>query len=796
MRLSLGWLREWVDWGGDEGKLLERLPLRGFEIESVTPFAVAFRGVRLARIVRAQPLAGHEGAVFELDHGAGDRPRVVSGDPRLAPGDWVAYAPPGARVATGEIRPRTIGGVTSEGMLTSWSELGLGREHDRVLVVPDPGAPAGTPFDALLGVGETLVELAVTPNRGDCMSVHGLAREIAALFRVPLLRRPPPPVAGPWLEDLRIEDPEACSWFGLFPVSGVRPRRLSLRRRLRLEQAGVSSQHPLVDLTNYVLLELGEPLHAFDAASLAGGVHVRWGREGETLELLGGERLALGPTHLVVADETGARSLAGVLGGKTSALGEETQTAWVEAAHFRPRALGRRPERLRIVTDAAQRFERGVDPTLPPVALAHLLELLREEGVGTLGGPIRRAVGCEPERRKIVLPAGETGRRLGCEEDGLDIRAQLEALGLELRVGREGYQALVPPHRFDLEEPIDLVEEVARLYGYENIAPAIPRGRLAAEAVRDQTPRHRLEERVRRFLTARGYDECRHLALVEPESLKSLDPELDPVVLENPLSRETAALATTLWSRLLRTARENLHRQQEAVRLFEIGTVFLPQGAEVEERRVLAVLGTGAAWPARWCHEKRPYDFYDLKGDLDDLLRVLGGREGHASPNGYSWNAGRHPALNPYACARLRLGEHDAGLLGSLHPEQAKTFDLSGDIFISSIDINKLYDIHQSFYEDPPRYPMVVRDLAFVLPAERTVGDLVGLLRAEGGEILRALEVFDVYSGRELPEGRRSIAVRLTCADSRGTLSDDKVAQLLACLVKAVEGGLGGQVRR
>jgi len=820
VRLSLGWLREWVDWGEDDRTLLERLPLRGFEVESVAPFAVGFRGIRLARIVRTAPLDGREGSLFELELGGPERPRVVSTDPRPRAGDWVAYAPPGSSIAGGvEVRPRLFGEVVSEGMLASWAELGLGRESDRVLLVPDPAAPPGTDFARLLGVGETLVEIAVTPNRGDAMSVHGLAREISAFLGVPLRRRSPPPFEGPWREDLRIEDPEACTWFGLMPVRDVTTRRLSLRRRLRLEQAGVSSQHPLVDLTNYILLELGQPLHAFDASALGPGVHVRWGRAGESLELLGGERLALGPSHLVVADEGGARSLAGVLGGKTSALGEETKTAWVEAAHFVPCALGRRPERLRIVTDAAQRFERGVDPTLPPVALTRLKELLEEEGVGSVGGPVRRALPPRvAPRRRITLGVGETGRRLGVPEDELDVPGRLRALGLEVTATATAYDVVIPPHRFDLVEDVDLVEEVARLHGFENIAAEAPTGRLVSPARRDLTPQHRVEETIRRFLTARGYDECRHLALVDPEPLRRLEPSFDPILLANPLSRETAALATTLWERLLATASANLRRQQDSVRIFEIGSVFRPPSSRDEttrppaalERRMLAVLGVGMAYPARWCHEKRAFDFYDLKGDLEDLLRALGYGPHASSSTGFRWAKGAHPALNPYATARLIVrtkdgeastlrpedfGEDDPGVLGHLLPQLAEAYGIDRDVYISYIDIKRLYNIPHSFYEDPQRYPMIVRDLAFVFPIDRPAGDLVDVLYEHGGEFLRAVEVFDNYAGPELPAGRRSLAVRLTFGDRHGTLTDAAITEILARLVAVVEGRFGGQVR-
>jgi phenylalanyl-tRNA synthetase beta chain len=825
MRLSLAWLREWVDWGGDEKALLERLPLRGFEVESSTPFAVGFRGVRLARIRSRSRLDGREGAVFELDLGGEERPRVVSTDPRLAPGDAIAYAPPGATTAANEtVAPRTIAGVVSEGMLCSWAELGLGRERDRVLVVPAPEAPPGTDFAALLGVGETIVEIAVTPNRGDCMSVYGLAREIAAFSRRPLLKRPPPPVGGPWIEDLSVDDTEACSWFGLCPISDLSPRRLSLRRRLRLEQAGVSSQHPLVDLTNYILLELGQPLHAFDASALGEGVHVRWGREGESLELLGGERLALGPSHLVVADEAGPRSLAGVLGGKASALGEETRRAWVEAAHFAPRALGRRPERLRIVTDAAQRFERGVDPTLPPVALARLQELLAEEGVGTIEGALRRARPGACPRRLITLPVGEVGRRLGVAEETLDVADHLRSLGLEVRKKGRGtaaaYEVVVPPHRFDLDEPVDLVEEVARLHGFENIPAETPVGTFAPHAVRDLTSRDRLEATIRRFLNARGYDECRHLALVDPEALERLG-STPPVTLVNPLSRETAALATTLWERLLDTAGENLRRQHAAVRLFEIGTVFVPDAKGVEERRVLAVLGAGAAFPDRWCHDRREFDFYDLKGDLDDLLHALGYGESDASPIRFSWrsvpagtDAGREGerlgvpstedgargletgegALNPFAGADLYVDGQRCGVLGHLRPELAEAYGIDRDVFICSIKINAIENKHHVYYKDPLRYPLVVRDLAFTLPDGCPVGDVVAAFRAQERTFLRAIEVFDVYTGPELPEGRRSVGLRLTFADDRGTLSEATVSQTLENLVEVV-GRFGGQIR-
>jgi phenylalanyl-tRNA synthetase beta chain len=718
--------------------------------------------------------------------------QIVCGAPNARAGLKSALAEIGATLP-GEvhIKAARLRGVDSQGMLASPRELGLGEGASGILELP-ADAPVGTPLREYLELDEAVLDLNVTPNRGDAMSVLGIAREVAALTGAAL--------AGPAIsatvpahrEELpvRLEAPAGCPRFAGCIVRGIDNRAATpLWMRERLRRAGVRSISPVVDVTNYVMLELGQPMHAYDLDKLRGGIRARQAQPDERLTLLDGKELRTEPDMLLIADEAGAVGLAGIMGGLRTAVSAETRDVFLESAFFAPEAILGRARRVGLVTDASQRFERGVDPSGQVRAIERALALLQPI-VGGAAGPVQltESVSHLPKRPPVALRRARLRRLLGVEFPGARVLGALEGLGMQVTNTDSGWRVTPPAHRFDIGIEADLIEEVARIVGFE----AIPETDAAVAQSFRRLPEERAAEGVLlEALAARGYQEAITLAFVDPALQSRLFPEQPGLTLANPIASDLGVMRVSLWPGLLRAALENQRRQQDRVRLFEHGTRFIPQGAQTREVDSLAGIACGARLPEQWGVGKEargPADFYDVKNDVMGLLTATG--EGAA----FSFEAAAHPALHPGRCARvLRRGE-PVGWLGELHPALLKSMDFTYVPVLFELDLAGLV-VHPVRYQEISRYPQVRRDLAVVLDEAVTLSALTERVTLAASSLLRELRVFDVYRGPGLEQGRKSIALGLIFQDISRTLTDDDVDRLMASVVADLRESLNARIR-
>ena len=793
MKLPYGWLAEWVRLPWEAPELGARLTMAGFELEALESAAPEFTGVIVAEILSAEP---HPQAdklrVCRVSSGGATPVQIVCGAPNARVGLKSALAEIGATLP-GEVRIKAarLRGVESQGMLASAKELGLGEGASGILELP-ADAPVGTPLREYLKLDEPVLDLNVTPNRGDAMSVLGIAREVAALTGT-ACTGPAISVGAPAHDEVlpvALEAPAACPRFAGCIVRGIDNRATTpLWLRERLRRAGVRSISPVVDVTNYVMLELGQPMHAYDLGKLRGLIRARHATPGERLTLLDGKELQTETDMLLIADEEGAVGLAGIMGGLRTAVSQETHDVFLESAFFAPEAILGRARRVGLVTDASQRFERGVDPSGQVRAIERALALLKPIAGGA-AGPVRVAesVSHLPQRPPVALRSAQLRRLLGVEFPAARVQAALQGLGMQVATTESGWRVTPPAHRFDIGIEADLIEEVARIVGFE----AIPETAAAVVQTFRRVPEERAAEvALLEALAARGYQEAITLAFVDPALQARLFPEAAGLSLANPIASDLAVMRVSLWPGLLRAALENLHRQQERIRLFEHGTRFIPQGARTLEIDSLAGIACGARLPEQWGIGKEargPADFYDVKNDVMGLLSATG--EGVA----FSFEAAAHPALHPGRSARmLRRGE-PVGWLGELHPALLKSMDFTYAPVLFELDLTGLA-LRRPHYQEISRYPQVRRDLAVVLDEAVTLSALTERVTLAASSLLRELRVFDVYRGPGLEQGRKSIALGLIFQDISRTLTDDDVERLMASVVADLRESLNARIR-
>ena len=634
-----------------------------------------------------------------------------------------------------------------------------------------------------------LLEFDLTPNRGDCLSVRGLAREAAALtggaYREPpapggaLDPRLPPPALG-------AVDAGGCPCYGLRRLEGLDPAaRTPDWMAARLERAGVRGHAFLVDVTNYVMLELGQPLHAFDAARVAGAVSVRPARPGERLAALAGGELALTEDMLVIADEARALAVAGIVGGADSAVGAGTTAALLEAALFAPAAVAGRARRLKLHTEAAHRFERGVEPGLALRALRRASALILQYAGGRASPIACRGRTGPPPPVPIRLRAARLHACLGYAPGAAEVTRALAALGCRPRAAADGWTAVPPPWRYDLALEEDLVEEVARVLGYDRIPLAAPRPPAAWKS--PERPWTARFWRCRARLAERGWSEAVTYSFTEERLERLFAPGTEPLRLQNPLAPEQAVLRTTLCPSLLRAAQYNRNRRVPSVRLFEIARVYAPGGGNgAGERWALAGVAAGAAYPAQWGARARALDFYDVKGDVECLF-------GAQAP-ALSFAPAAHPALHPGQAARIALAGRELGMVGALHPELAAEFGLE-EAYLFELELEAWPEAPPERFAPWPEYPETVRDLALLVAEELPAARLEDCVRGLGVADLRTLTVFDVYRGQDLGGGRKSVGLRLIFQSFSGTLCDADVDGLVAGIVGELSERLGAELR-
>jgi phenylalanyl-tRNA synthetase beta chain len=793
MKIPYGWLNEWVTLPWAPAQLGARLTMAGFELEGLTPAAPAFTEVVVAEILSAEP---HPQAdklrVCKVSRGAGEPLTIVCGASNARAGLKSALAIVGAKLPGDlTIKAAKLRGVESSGMLCSGKELGLSENSEGILELP-ADAPVGRLLRDYLDLDDSVLDLNVTPNRGDAMSVLGIAREVAALAGSKVTAPTVAAFKAGSAERLavRLADAAGCPRFAGCVVRGIDNRAPSpvwLRERLR--RAGLRCISPVVDVTNYVMLETGQPMHAYDLAKLNGGLTVRLGTQDEPLTLLDGKDIKVDADMLVVADETGAVGLGGVMGGARTAVSADTRDIFFEAAYFTAAAILGKARRIGHVTDAAQRFERGVDPTQQGRAIERAVGYLAGFAGGTAGPlDIHESAEQLPRRAPVSVRSARLARLLGVELDGARVVAALEGLGMEVARTATGWTVTPPAHRFDITIEADLIEEVARIVGFD----AIPETAAAAPQVFHALPEERpAEQALLESLAARGYQEAITLAFVDPAIQSQLFPEVPGLALANPIASDLSVMRVSLWPGLLKAALENQRRQQGRVRLFEHGNRFVVSGSGAREIDSLAGVALGARLPEQWGigkSERVSVDFYDVKADIAALLATTG------DAASFTFETGSMSALHPGRTARvLRRGE-PVGWIGELHPTLTKSMDFTYAPVLFELDAQAL-GVRRIAYQEISRFPQVRRDLAVVVDESVTLSTLTERVTLVTSSLLRDLRVFDVYRGPSLEEGRKSVAFGLIFQDISRTLTDEDVERLMSSVVADLRENLNARIR-
>ena len=790
MKVGLEWLREWVALNPDVGALAHQLTMAGFEVEGRSLAAPPFEGIVVGEILKAD---AHPQAdklrVCEVLGRDGEHLNIVCGAPNARAGIKVPLARIGARLPGGmAIKRAKLRGIESEGMLCSARELEMGDSHEGLLELPGE-LQTGADLRLALDFDEVVFEINFTPNRGDALSVLGLARELAVLGGAPLNFPPMAAVAAVSAECLpvRLEAPAACARFAGRVIRGLNPAAATpLWMRERLRRAGIRSLGPLVDVTNYVMLELGQPMHAYDLRQLQQRIDVRLARAGETLELLDGSRIELGPDMLVIADAVAPVGLAGIMGGAKSGIAADTTDVFLESAWFAPDAIAGRGRRFGVVTDASQRFERGVDPTGQVRAIERASALLVAIAGGQPGPvEVTEASSALPVRAPIAIRWRTFRRLIGLDIPRERIVSILRSLGMQVEVEQDGLAVTAPSWRFDITQGADLVEEVARVYGYNEI-PAIdaPIPQRPGSVPEDRIPTVRLAL----ALVDRGYYEAINYTFVEPALQRRLFPEEAALALANPISAELAEMRVSLWPGLVKALGDNIRRQQGRVRMFEHGAKFVTQDNELKEINSIAGIAWGASLAEQWGSVATATDFYDIKADVEALLAASGGTE-------FRFEAGALSCLHPGRSARILRGNQPCGWLGELHPELARALDLVPAPLLFELELDTVTAAPLPRARELSRFPAVRRDLAVVVEETLTFNQLRESVTVSSSSLLRELTVFDVYRGQGIESGRKSVALGLILQDKTKTLTDADVEAVMTAVRQRLQQDLKATFR-
>ncbi|WHZ20770.1 MAG: Phenylalanyl-tRNA synthetase beta chain [Rhodanobacteraceae bacterium] len=798
MKFSENWLRSLVDIDADRAELTRRLTMSGLEVAGAEVMGGSLEGVIVARIVACD---AHPDAdklhVCRVDTGQGEV-QIVCGAPNARAGLVAPLATVGVKLANGiTIKTAKLRGVESQGMLCSAKELGIDADASGLMELP-ADAPVGKPLADYLGLPDASIEIELTPNRGDCLGMVGLADEVAAEFgtRAQAFDALSVKAAVAAPREIRLEAGADCPRYLGRAVRGIDMAATTpawMAQRLRA--AGVKPINAVVDVTNYVMLETGQPLHAFDEAKLDAAIVVRRACDGETLKLLDGTDAKLDPGFLVIADDRKPLAVAGVMGGFDSRVTEATRDVFLEAAHFAPSAIMGRARKLGLATDAAHRFERGVDPELPRTAMERATALLVDIAGGQPGEVIEAALPEHlPQRAAVTLRRARIARVLGISIGDAEIERILTALGMTVTTQADGWRVTPPSRRFDIEREEDLIEEVARIHGYDAIPARLPAG--APPAPQDDETRLPVST-LSAALAARDYREAICYAFVDPRLLQTWQLDAGAVPLANPLSAELAVMRTSLLPGLADALKRNRNRQQTRVRLFESGVVFQKQGAGKREGEsapvetaMLAAVACGSARAEQWGEPRRALDFFDIKGDVEALLALSG------SPDAWSFEARNLPAwLHPGRGARILRDGEAVGVVGGLHPALQAALDLP-ETFVFEVAQDALRRRAIPAAQALPRFPSIRRDIAIELDERVEWAKVAAAVRSSLRTIVNDVVLFDRFHGPGLSEGRKSLAMGLILQDGSRTLTDEDADRCVAEVVAQLEREFGARLRK
>ena len=786
MKFSELWLREWVNPAIDSEALSGQITMAGLEVDGVEPVAGRFTGVVVGEVMECgQHPNADKLRVTKVNVGGDRLLDIVCGAPNCRQGLKVAVATVGA-VLPGDfkIKAAKLRGEPSEGMLCSFSELGISDDHNGIIELP-ADAPIGTDLRDYLKLDDNTIEISVTPNRADCLGIIGVARDVAVLNQAPLVEPDIAPVTATVNDTLPIvvEAADACPRYLGRVVKGINvsaPTPLWMKEKLR--RCGIRSIDAVVDVTNYVLLELGQPMHAFDLNRIDGGIVVRMAKEGETLVLLDGNEAKLSADTLVIADHSKALAMAGIFGGEHSGVNDQTQDVLLECAFFSPLSITGRARRHGLHTDASHRYERGVDPALQFKAMERATRLLIDICGGNAGPVIDVTHDAAlPKPATITLRRSKLDRLIGHHIADAQVSDILRRLGCEVTEGQDQWQAVAPSWRFDITIEEDLVEEVARIYGYNNI----PDEPVQAGLIMGQHREADLSlKRVKTLLIDKGYQEVITYSFVDPKVQQLVHPGEEALILPSPISSEMSAMRLSLWTGLLATVTYNQNRQQNRVRIFESGLRFVPDtSANLGIRQDLMLAGVicGNRHDEHWNLAKESVDFYDLKGDLESVLDLTG------QLSNIQFKAEANPALHPGQSAAIYLKGERVGFIGVVHPELERKLDLNGRTIVFELEWNKVADRVVPQAQEISRFPANRRDIAVVVAENVPAADVLAECKKVGVNQVVGVNLFDVYRGKGVAEGYKSLAISLILQDTSRTLEEEEIAATVARCVEALK---------
>ncbi len=782
MKFSGSWLREWVNPTVNNEELAHQITMAGLEVDDIAPVAGDFNGVVIGEVVECdQHPDADKLRVTKVNVGQDQLLDIVCGAPNCRQGLKVAVAMVGA-VLPGDfkIKKAKLRGQPSEGMLCSFSELGIDVESNGIMELPQD-AQVGTDLREFLHLNDVIIDVDLTANRADCLSLRGLAREVGVLNRESV-KEPEFTTVKTKIEDvvsIELEAPFACARYLGRVIRNININaKTPLWMQEKLRRSGIRSIDPVVDITNYVMLEQGQPMHAFDFEKVKGGIVVRLAHEGETLTLLDGNEITLTPQTLIIADHNKPLAIAGIFGGLDSSVTTKTTNILLESAFFVPDAIRGRARVYGLHTDSSHRYERGVDHQLQQTAMERASQLILDI-CGGEAGPIETKTSTAdlPKTQTITLTRKKLNNLLGHDIPSTEVEDILQCLGCEVRSETDTWTITAPSWRFDMAIEEDLIEEVGRIFGYDNIPNQAP---IASLVMNDIKEKHLPLKRVRDLMVARGFYEAITYSFVEPNKQKLIVPHSEALILPNPISADMSAMRLSLVTGLLGTAAYNQKRQQNRLRLFESGLCFIPdpEGDNgLRQEMMLAGVITGARNDEHWDMNNQAADFFDLKGDLEAIFELTSNTEA------YSFKSAKHPALHPGQTAAIEFNDQVVGYIGTVHPELERKFDLNGRTIVFEIEWSAISTRIIPEASSISKYPINRRDIAVIVDDNLDSDEIVKACLKTGNKLITAAKLFDVYKGKGVDESKKSLAIALTLQSTEKTLEETDISSAVNSVV-------------
>lgn len=795
MKFSEQWLREWINPDISTDELSHQLTMAGLEVDAIEPVAAEFTKVVVGEVLSVEK---HPDAdklnVCQVNVGDKEPLNIVCGAANVRQGLRIPAALVGAKLPGNfKIKKSKLRGVPSHGMLCSTAELGITETADGLMELPND-APVGTDIREYLNLDDVMIELSLTPNRADCFSIAGIAREVGVSNKMPVVEHTQATIKAEIKDtiEVKLEAGKDCPRYLGRVIKGVNPKaQTPLWLEEKLRRSGIRSLGPVVDVTNFVLLELGQPMHAFDLAKINGAIHARHAKAGEKLTLLNEQEITLTDGCLLIADDKQPLALAGIMGGADSAVSDSTTDILLEAAHFNPLVIAGKARNFGLHTDSSHRFERGVAVSLPITAIERATELLLDI-VGGKAGPVINVSNENdfPQRNVVSLRAERIKRVLGIDLSREEITGMLSRLDLNPSETKAGWDITSPDFRFDINIEEDLIEEIGRIFGYDNLPVSQASSALSMVAKPEANLRM---NRLRQVLVQKGYQEAITYSFIDPEMQKLFDPEQAAIELANPISADLASMRTSLWPGLVSAVKYNLNRQQSRVSLFEYGLKFIPQGTEILQEKMLAGVITGSRQPEQWAEKSESVDFYDLKSHVEAVLEMTG------RASDFKFEANQHLILHPGQTAAIRdLAAKDQpiiGWLGALHPRLEKKLGLSQSVYLFEITMKYIEVGEIPAFEPLSKFPAIRRDIAIVMDEGVSAQEVQNCIKDAAGNTLSKFELFDVYRGEGIDLGRKSLALGLTLQDLSRTLTDTDVDKELNKIIDVLKERLGATLR-